>query len=420
MVLRTFPLFFFFLEVIIMEILDCLRDQQQWQLFYEYKMSCNNLPDWMLKQLQLYIAEQRYLAVADRIDAGLGFSHPKKSAISKMHSEKKRIVYTYPQDENWALKFITYLLLRRYDHLFSPNLYSFRANTGVAFAIRDLSRIRGIDKMYSYKVDIRNYFNSIPIDRLLPMVESVLGGEPRLYRFIEGLLTDPFVMDGGKEIAEEKGIMAGTPVSTFLANLYLRDMDAMFFREGIPYARYSDDIILFAPTEAALERNVQRIHETLEKAGLNINPAKESRTAPGEKWVFLGISYQKGIVDVAPVSVEKIKAKMRRKTRALRRWADRKNLPGERAAKAFIRVFNRKLFHAESEHELTWARWFFPLINTADSLHAIDLYAQNCIRYLATGKHTKAAYNFRYEDMKALGYVSLVNAYYRHRDGQNI
>ena len=403
-----------------MEILDCLRDQQQWQLFYEYKVSCNNLPEWMLKQLREYIDNRRYLPVADRIDAGLRFSHPKKSAISKMHSEKKRIVYTYPQDENWALKFITYLLLRRYDHLFSPNLYSFRANTGVAFAIRDLSRIRGIGNMYSYKVDIRNYFNSIPIDRLLPMVRDVLSDEPRLYRFIEGLLTDPIVMDNGKKIAEEKGIMAGTPVSTFLANLYLREMDAMFFRERIPYARYSDDIIVFAPTESQLENRIQIIRNTLEKSGLSVNPAKESRTAPGEKWVFLGICYQNGIIDVAPASVEKIKAKMRRKTRALRRWAERKNLPGERAAKAFIRVFNKKLFQAESEHDLTWAKWFFPLINTDESLHAIDLYAQSCIRYLATGKHTKAAYNFRYDDMKALGYVSLVNAYWRHRDDLKI
>lgn len=403
-----------------MEILDCLRDQQQWQLFYEYKVSCNNLPEWMLKQLREYIDNRRYLPVADRIDAGLSFSHPKKSAISKMHSEKKRIVYTYPQGENWALKFITYLLLRRYDHLFSPNLYSFRANTGVAFAIRDLSRIRGIGNMYSYKVDIRNYFNSIPIDRLLPMVRDVLSDEPRLYRFIERLLTDPIVLDNGKETEEEKGIMAGTPVSTFLANLYLRDMDAMFFRERIPYARYSDDIIVFAPTESQLENRIQIIRNTLEKSGLSVNPAKECRTAPGEKWVFLGICYQNGIIDVAPASVEKIKAKMRRKTRALRRWAERKNLPGERAAKAFIRVFNKKLFQAESEHDLTWAKWFFPLINTDESLHAIDLYAQSCIRYLATGKHTKAAYNFRYDDMKALGYVSLVNAYWRHRDDLKI
>lgn len=400
-----------------MEILDCLCDKSQWQLYYDYKVSCNNLPNWMLQQLRNYIDEKRYEAVAARINAGEGFSHPKKSSISKMHSEKKRIVYTYPQDENWALKFITYLLIRRYDHLFTPNLYSFRANTGVAHAIRDLSRVRDIRAMYSYKVDISNYFNSIPIGRLLPMLENVLSAEPRLYSFIAQLLNDPWVCEDGRLITEDKGIMAGTPISTFLANLYLRHMDAFFYHEGIPYARYSDDIILFAPAQEKLDRYITQTHLFLEEAGLKINPAKESRTAPGEKWVFLGVSYQEGIIDVAPASVEKIKAKMRRKTRALKRWADRKNVPGENAAKAFIRTFNRKLFHAESEHELTWAKWFFPLINTADSLHVIDLYAQSCIRYLATGRHTKAAYNFRYEDMKALGYVSLVNMYYRHRSG---
>jgi hypothetical protein len=58
--------------------------------------------------------------------------------------------------------------------------------------------------------------------------------------------------------------------------------------------------------------------------------------------------------------------------------------------------------------------WYFPTITTTESLQLIDRYAQQCIRTLATGKHTKAAYNFRYEDMKNLGYISLVNRYYSH------
>ena len=39
--------------------------------------------------------------------------------------------------------------------------------------------------------------------------------------------------------------MAGTPISTFLANLHLAHMDHYFADAGILYARYSDDIILF-------------------------------------------------------------------------------------------------------------------------------------------------------------------------------
>ena len=95
------------------------------------------------------------------------------------------------------------------------------------------------------------------------------------------------------------------------------------------------------------------------------------------------------------------------------RWQARKGATGENAAKAFIRAFNRKLFENTAEHELTWVRWYFPLINTTDSLKIIDEYSQQYIRYLATGKHTKAAYNFRYEQMKELGYISLVNRYYK-------
>ena len=206
--------------------------------------------------------------------------------------------------------------------------------------------------------------------------------------------------------------MAGTPISTFLANLYLSHMDHHFAANGVPYARYSDDIILFSPTEAELEMNVAKIHQFLSDAGLTINPAKEARTAPGERWTFLGICYQAGVIDVAPASLEKLKAKMRRKSRALVRWQARKGTTGQNAAKAFIRVFNKKLFENPLEHELTWVRWYFPLINTSASLKVIDQYSQQCIRYLATGKHNKSQYNFRYEDMKELGYKSLVNCYY--------
>lgn len=39
---------------------------------------------------------------------------------------------------------------------------------------------------------------------------------------------------------------------------------------------------------------------------------------------------------------------------------------------------------------------------------------QENIRYIATGKHTKSNYNFRYVTMKECGYRSLVNEYYKH------
>ena len=397
-----------------MDILTNLQSHDTWQQFLAHRTENGHLQAYQKISLTRYVEQTGYQKSVDAVCRAEPFSPPRRVAISKHHSDKKRIVYIYPQEERNVLKLLTHLLQRKYDHLFCPNLYSFRPGTGVRRAVQKLTETQGLSGMWSYKVDIRDYFNSIPIERLLPKLESALADDPGVFRFLKVLLTDPRVAADGTILDEpRKGIMAGTPISTFLANLYLAELDRKFYDAGRLYARYSDDIITFAASEAELEENIRWIQEALAENGLTVNPKKESRTAPGEAFVFLGFLFDGNRVDVAPASIEKLKAKMRRKTRALMRWKARKNTTGVNAAKAFIRAFNRKLFDNPIEHELTWARWYFPLITTADSLQIIDHYSQSCIRYLATGKHTKAAYNFRYDDMKALGYISLVNCYYK-------
>lgn len=398
-----------------MDILTEMEAPALWESFLQYRVESCRLTSQEEAELREYIENREYLPILARIRRGEPFPHPRKAAISKKSSSKKRIVYVYPPKESWVLKLMTHLLLRRYDHLFTPNLYSFRAGHGVKEAVGFLRRIPGIGRMWSYKADIRNYFNSIPVEKLLIPLNEALSDDPSAYDFIRQLLLDPMVYDQGRLTSEEKGIMAGCPLSTFLANLYLRELDGIFLNNHWTYARYSDDIILFAPSREELEERIRLVHRFLGEKGLAINPEKESVTQPGAPWVFLGICCGDGVIDVAPVSVEKIKAKMRRKMRALQRWADRNHVEGVHAARAFIKVFNHKLFENPISNDLTWARWFFPLITTDRSLHIIDQYAQQCIRTLATGTHTKSAYNFRYEQMKELGYVSLVNRYYSFR-----
>ena len=178
---------------------------------------------------------------------------------------------------------------------------------------------------------------------------------------------------------------------------------------------------MFAPTKDEIEKYAIRFRSLLSEKGLTMNPSKECLFAPDDGWVFLGFYCHGNTVDIAPATLKKIKGKMRRKARALKRWADRKGKPGEAAAIAFIRSFNRKLLDGSGdENELTWSLWFFPVISTADSLHVIDQYCQDCIRFLISGKHTKGRYNVRYEMMKQLGYRSLVNEYYRFKSGESL
>lgn len=393
-------------------LLSQLGRKETWEDYYSRKASGICQPA-ALRELRRFIDNAEYIPVcrniADVLEGNAPFPLPRKAVISKMSTQKKRTVYIYPRHETVALKLLTHLMLRRYDHLFCSNLYSFRPDRSAHTAV---CALRGIGDMYSWKIDISNYFNSIDISALLPLLKDALSDDPLLYEFLSALLTEEKVTDGGKEITEDKGIMAGTPVACFYANLFLRDMDRHFEELGIPYARYSDDIIVFGKTPEELALHEKYIRDTLASRGLTVNPDKEERTSPGMPRTFLGFISDGETTDIAPATVLKLKRKMRRKARSLMRWARRNEVPPENAAKAFIRIFNRKLLDISDDRDLTWSYWFFSMINTDRSLKQIDLYAQDTIRFIASGTRTKSRYNIRYEDMKKWGYRSLVAEYH--------
>ena len=400
-----------------MSIIDKLTSQEIWTSFLEEKMSAQNMNKRQIKDLSSFIHNREYLEVTDRIRNKEIFSPPLKKFISKQYSSKKRVVYTFSREENYVLKLLTYLLIRHYDYVFAKNLYSFRANNGVKRAINYLRRDRHLSNRYVYKVDIHDYFNSVDINLLLPNLKAIMEDEIEAYSFIEMLLTDSrAVLPNGDIVNEKKGIMAGVPVSSFLANVYLNELDWHFFNYGNRYARYSDDIIVFASNEIERHNYIEYIHSFLAKMSLTVNSDKESLSNPHEKWEFLGISYQDGTFDVSTVSARKLKKKMWRKSRALLRWKNRKKIDNIYAAKAFVKSFNRKLYDNPTSTELTWARWFFPIINTTETIGMLDHYMQECIRYIATEKRTNKRFSFKYDMIKNLGYRSLVHEYYKTKE----
>ncbi len=405
-----------------MSLLEQLSRPECWERFYEYKTSLVSAGAAQ-RELRDFIDRKDYLPVCEAILRGERWPLPRKVIISKQalgarpgeSGVKRRTVYLYPEPENTVLKLLNWLLLRKYDRLFSDGLYSFRPGRSAKDAIRRFVTTPGLDKMWAYKTDISNYFNSVPVDRLLPMLAETLSGDPELLVFLTRLLEEPQVLEHGTPVMEQKGSMAGTPRSAFYANLYLRELDRRAAAAGVPYARYSDDIILFGATRQETETRAAALRTFLGEQGLAINPRKEQFSPPEEGWTFLGFRYRAGEIDIARATVEKLKGKMRRKTRALARWRDRNEKTGEQAARAFLRVFNRKLLESPEGSELSWSHWFFPVLTTAESLHEIDRYAQDCLRVLASGKRTKGRFDVRYDDLKPLGYRSLVHEYYESK-----
>ena len=398
---------FLFLFSFMDTLLDCLRAKEEWEAFLLYKKEKNQLSRREQKQLETFIAEERYLQRAE----DLRFSYPEKKEITKLGSSKKRTVYSYPEDETWILKLLAWKLYK-YDGRIADSCYSFRRSRTAKTAFDSIRKITGLDKRYVLKLDIHDYFNSIDTELLLSCLSEIIDDDPKLLSFLAYILHQDRCIRDGEIIEEKRGAMAGVPLASFFANVYLKDLDLAFEEKGIPYFRYSDDMIFFFESREALEAGLLFTEELLARKKLTLNMDKYRVSPPGEKWEFLGFSYEEGKIDLSDATVDKMKGKIRRKARKLYRWRIKKGASFERAAKAMIRSFDHKFYDLTGDNDFTWTRFYFPVINCSDGLKEIDRYMQQYLRYLSTGRHTKANYRVSYEDLKKLGYTPLAAEYY--------
>ena len=393
-------------------ILTQLTRQETWEAFLAYRLMKGRFTWHEFDEADRFVEQEAYLHLAQRIAQGGGIGIPRKKIINKMGTGKKRVVYSFAPDEMVILKLIAFKLYD-YDAYFAPNCYAFRRGIKASDAIYSIRRAIGGRKMWAYKLDIHDYFNSISIDILLPMLADMMADDLPLYRFFEKMLTDNKAGYNGETILESHGVMAGTPTAPFLADVYLKEVDQYFHDAHVIYARYSDDIILFAPDRETLEAYKAQMAEFLRKYRLEINPDKEKIYSPDEAYEFLGFKCHGRDIDISEATKKKMKGKIRRATKSMMRWRIRNHMEPEKAMKGLINHFNRVFFENDDTETLTWSRWFFPVINQTDGLREIDHYLQQNIRYLSTGKHNKNNYKTDYARLKQLGYRSLVNEYYK-------
>lgn len=401
-------------------ILEKAASEECWMDFLNYKIEKQHLSKAEEQEIRTFIEAKAYLSLCNAWQKG-GFPSdvPVKRIVNKEGTGKKRIVYSFQGEEGIFLKFLAFWLYQ-YDNVFCDNCYAFRRGIGARTAISRLRSDERVKNSYCLKADISNYFNSIDVERLLPMLWFIKEDDPLLYQLFERILMEEQVWENGQLIREKHGVMAGTPFSPFLANIYLRDTDAFFQKKGVLYFRYSDDILLFADSMQELEYRKEQLYGQLKALGLTINPEKVNIYEPGEPIEFLGFCYHNGEIDLSENTIRKTKAKIKRKAEALRRWQRSKKLSGEKAAIGFIRAMNRKFYGSsalgeEAGNDFTWNKWFFSNLTADTGLREIDAYMQEYIRYTVTGRHYKGNYRIRYETMKEWGYRSLVHEYYEWR-----
>ena len=156
-------------------ILTLLSQHETWEEFLSYKFSHQYLSKREKKELSDFVEERRYLPVAEALShRSYCFGFPERRTVNKSGTNKKRVVYTFSEDENLFLKGLSFQLYR-YDSKLSARLYSFRRTRSARDAIYDILSQKERDSLFCFKADISNYFNSIPQEALIEVLRNSIG-----------------------------------------------------------------------------------------------------------------------------------------------------------------------------------------------------------------------------------------------------
>jgi retron-type reverse transcriptase len=322
---------------------------------------------------------------------------------------RKKVVFTFAPEDDLLFKGLNLALQAQVESSLSPLCHSFRPGHGPRSAYRTLLAIPDLDRLACLHVDVRDFFNSIPVEQVLEALPAPFISDRALQRLVSLTLRDSRVVAEGELVHDaHKGVMAGTPLAPMLSNLYLSRLDAAFEASGVPYIRYADDIVVFAePSE--LDRQRSFIEQELLALGLELNERKTRISAPGLPWEFLGFRYERGSLDIAPNTAGKLRRRVRRIARRARDHSD----PCAWA----VRRLNRRLYGVGGRPaDFSWAGWFFPLLGGDATLRRLDQLIQAQLRYSVTGRHEKRNFRaVRYHELAVAGYLPLVSAFHKYR-----
>lgn len=212
------------------------------------------------------------------------------------------------------------VLQRKWDRTFSDSSYGFRPGRSAHQAI---SRAQSyLQAGYSWVVDfdLEKFFDRVNHDRLMSRL-AVEIADKRVLKLIRAYLNAGIMEDGLISIPTE-GTPQGGPLSPFLSNVVLDELDRELEKRGHRFVRYGDDCNIYVQSQRAGERVMRSVSRFITgRLKLKVNQSKSAVDEPQNR-KFLGFTFTGGKQPnrrkIAPESLRRFRAQVRRLTRRKR------------------------------------------------------------------------------------------------------
>lgn len=197
-------------------------------------LTTEELPDY-LKVHWLQIREQ--LARGDYVPLPV-----RRVAIPKGDSKTEKRNLGIPAVLDRVIQQATLQVLQRtWDPFFSESSFGFRPGRSCHQAIAKAQEYLKEGYEYVVDIDLEKFFDKVNHDRLMSRLSQSIS-DKRVLKLIRSYLSAGIMIDGLATTPTE-GTPQGGPLSPFLSNVVLDELDRELAKRGLKFVRYADDCV---------------------------------------------------------------------------------------------------------------------------------------------------------------------------------
>lgn len=201
-----------------------------------------------------------------------------------------------------------------FENEFAEHSYGFRPGRSCHDALDRVEQLLEEGYRYVVDADLRQYFDTIPRERLLERIKEKVS-DGKVLSLIEQFLSQN-ILEGMCEWTPTAGCPQGAVISPLLSNIYLNPLDHLMAQAGFEMVRYADDFVLMCRSRQEAVEALEKVQQWTADNGLTLHPTKTKIVdAVEEGFEFLGYRYIANTRVPRDKSIARLKDTIRRKTR---------------------------------------------------------------------------------------------------------